>query len=161
MSEILNLAREFESKSKQQAKTTATSVALAFGKHEKHITEALRLSSKNIQTAIQEENDNQLKQIHRLVGMTWLYSLALSGILFAILIGVAWYLGTIVIERQNEISEQSQILQDLKSQTGAGVSIIRDSKNKSVYYLILPQGAKQIDEYKNAQHRQVIKYSAK
>ncbi|QED69335.1 hypothetical protein FTV94_23875 (plasmid) [Escherichia coli] len=87
--------------------------------------------------------------------------LALSGILFAILIGVAWYLGTIVVERQNEISEQSQILQDLKSQTGAGVSIIHDSKNKSVYYLILPQGAKKIDEYKNAQHRQVIKYSAK
>ncbi|MGV6301439.1 MbeB family mobilization protein, partial [Escherichia coli] len=45
MSEILNLAREFESKSKQQAKTTATSVANAFEKHEKRITEALKLSS--------------------------------------------------------------------------------------------------------------------
>ena len=56
MSEILNLAKGFEEKSKQQAQDTEQSVKREFGRLETSISVELQSSSQSISNAIREQN---------------------------------------------------------------------------------------------------------
>jgi hypothetical protein len=56
MSEILNLAKGFEEKSKQQAQDTEQSVKREFGRLETSISAELQSSSQSISNAIREQN---------------------------------------------------------------------------------------------------------
>ncbi len=56
MSEILNLAKGFEEKSKQQAQDTEQSVKREFARLETSISAELQSSSQSISNAIREQN---------------------------------------------------------------------------------------------------------
>ncbi|MEY1014052.1 MbeB family mobilization protein, partial [Proteus mirabilis] len=59
MSEILNLAKQFETISKQQAAATETSVSIEFQRHENAIRQALKSNEQSINNAIREQNQRQ------------------------------------------------------------------------------------------------------
>ncbi|MGL4929289.1 MAG: MbeB family mobilization protein [Plesiomonas sp.] len=161
MSEILNLAQEFESKSKQQAKTTEQSVKIAFEMHETSINEALKLSTQSIQRVIKDQTKQQISQLRQTIVKTWGISILLTLILFSILAGILWYQGLQVIERQQELTQYNQILSDLKDNTGAGLAILPDKKRKKQYFLILPKNAHIVDQYISDSKNQIILYKVK
>jgi len=99
MSEILNLAKGFEEKSKQQAQDTEQSVKREFERLETSICEDLKSSSQSISNAIREQND-QLTGIVRyslLSALGWIFLFA--ALLIMILGGIIWYQGTVITSR--------------------------------------------------------------
>ena len=89
MSEILDLARSFEQKSKQQARNTEQVLQTEFERHERFISEALSASEKTISAAISAHN----QRLSALALKGWLW-IALS--LFLVLsasAGALWWTG--------------------------------------------------------------------
>ncbi len=141
MSEILNLAKGFEEKSKQQAQDTEQSVKREFERLEMSISEDLKSSSQSISNAIRERND-QLTGIVRyslLSALGWIFLFA--ALLIMILGGIIWYQGTVITSRLDEMDSYSQQLESLKAQSGAGVAIYKDEKQKNTYMVVLPKKA--------------------
>ena len=160
MSEILNLAKGFEEKSKQQAQDTAQSVKREFEKLETSICEDLKSSSQSISTAIREQND-QLTGIVRyslLSALGWIFLFA--ALLIMILGGIIWYQGTVITSLLNEMDSYSQQLESLKAQSGAGVAIYKDDK-KNTYLLVLTEKKHGIETYTSKGGNTVMKYTGK
>ena len=161
MSEILNLAKGFEEKSKQQAQDTAQSVKREFERLETSISEDLKSSSQNISNAIREQND-KLTRIVRyslLSALGWIFLFA--ALLIMILGGIIWFQGTVITSRLNEMDSYSQQLESLKAQSGAGVVIYKDDNQKNTYLVVLPKKAHGTETYTSKGGNTVMKYTAK
>ena len=152
MSEILNLAKGFEEKSKQQAQDTEQSVKREFARLETSISAELQSSSQSISNAIREQNG-------RLTGM--LRASVCFALLIGILSGIIWLQGTIITSRLSEMDSYSQQLANLKAKSGAGVAIYSDDKHRNTYMVVLPKQAHGVETYTSTSNNTVVKYTAK
>ncbi|HBR1796192.1 TPA: protein MobB [Klebsiella pneumoniae] len=161
MSEILNLAKGFEAKSRQQAQDTEQSVKREFERLETSIREDLKSSSQNISNAIREQNDKLTSIVRHsiLSALGWIFLFAV--LLIMILGGIIWYQGTVITSRLNEMDSYSQQLESLKAQSGAGVVIYKDDKQKNTYLVVLPKKAHGTETYTSKGGNTVMKYTAK
>ena len=82
MSRILDLAKNFEQTSNEQAKHTEQTVADAFKNHEKHLIGLLNENEKAISSAIQEQN----KRLRLITLKTW----SIVAIIIVTALALAW-----------------------------------------------------------------------
>ena len=104
MSKILDLAKNFEQTSNEQAKHTEQTVADAFKNHEKHLIGLLNENEKAISNAIQEQN----KRILPIMLKTW--SVVAIAIITAMLVTgltLAWQ-GKKIRRNLEQIAQQNQ-----------------------------------------------------
>ena len=123
MSEILNLAKGFEEKSKQQAQDTEQSVKREFGRLETSISAELQSSSQSISNAIREQNGRLTGMIRATVTTALIWTVVCAALLIGILSGIIWLQGQIISSRLSDIDGYSQQLASLKAKSGAGVTI--------------------------------------
>ncbi|WP_423949121.1 MbeB family mobilization protein [Enterobacter cloacae] len=161
MSEILDLAKGFEEKSKQQAQRTGQSVKSEFVKLEQSISEALKSSGKNISDAIHEQNGRLTGMIRTSVSAAMAWVFLCFALLIGIMGGIIWFQGTLIASRLDEMNSYSQQLADLKAKSGAGVEILTDDTRKNKYYVVLPKSAKGVELYTSKNDKQVVTYTAK
>ncbi|MDX1266191.1 MAG: MbeB family mobilization protein [Oceanisphaera sp.] len=110
MSEILNLAKSFQQKSKQQAESIEQTLQDDFKRHENAIKEALKSSTTTIENAI----SGQSHRAQRLVLKTWLgCGIAVASILL-LAQGLIWYQGVQIADNWQTISQQRQQLATLE-----------------------------------------------
>ncbi|MGP7823444.1 MbeB family mobilization protein [Proteus mirabilis] len=162
MSEILNLAKQFETTSKQQAAATETSVKIEFQQHENAIRQALKSNEQSINNAIREQNQRQRWLLVTMMGKLSLW-IGLSGLcLIAILSGILVYQGKMIADRYQEIQQLDQSVLEMNEYTGKGLSVLMDDKKKNQYYLILPKSAYNVGTpYQSKNGHIVIKYQTK
>ena len=138
MSEILNLAKGFEEKSKQQAQDTEQSVKREFGRLETSISAELQSSSQSISNAIREQNGRLTGMIRATVTTALIWTVVCAALLIGILSGIIWLQGQIISSRLSDIDGYSQQLASLKAKSGAGVTIYSDDSQKNGYLVVLP-----------------------
>ncbi|WP_233981905.1 MbeB family mobilization protein, partial [Pectobacterium versatile] len=138
MSEILNLAKGFEEKSKQQAQDTEQSVKREFGRLETSISAELQSSSQSISNAIREQNGRLTGMIRATVTTALIWIVVCAALLIGILSGIIWLQGQIISSRLSDIDGYSQQLASLKAKSGAGVTIYSDDSQKNGYLVVLP-----------------------
>ncbi|EIH3027337.1 MbeB family mobilization protein [Salmonella enterica subsp. enterica serovar Telelkebir] len=161
MSEILNLAKAFEEKSKQQARDTEQSVKHEFVRLEKSISAELQSSAKSINDAIREQNSKLTGMIRATVTGSMAWTFVCFALLISILSGVIWFQGTIIASRLKEMDSYSQQLDSLKAKSGAGVMIYNVDNQKNAYLVVLPKQAHGVEIYTSQTGNQVVKYVAK
>ena len=161
MSEILNLAKGFEEKSKQQAQDTEQSVKREFGRLETSISEDLKLSSQSISNAIREQNGRLTGMIRATATTALIWIVVCAALLIGILSGIIWFQGQIISSRLSDIDGYSQQLTSLKAKSGAGVTIYSDDRQKNRYQVVLPVKAHGVDSYTSTAGNTVVKYNAK
>ena len=161
MSEILNLAKGFEEKSKQQAQDTEQSVKREFGRLETSISAELQSSSQSISNAIHEQNGRLTGMIRATATTTLIWIVVCSALLIGILSGIIWLQGQIISSRLSDIDGYSQQLASLKAKSGAGVTIYSDDSQKNGYLVVLPVKAHGVETYTSTAGNTVMKYTAK
>ena len=161
MSEILNLAKGFEEKSKQQAQDTEQSVKREFARLETSISEDLKSSSQSISNAIREQNGRLTGMIRTSVSAAMAWVFLCFALLIGIMGGIIWFQGTIITSRLSEMDSYSQQLASLKAKSGAGVTIYSDEKNRNTYLAVLPKQAHGVETYTSQAGNTVVKYTAK
>ncbi len=128
MSEILNLAKGFEEKSKQQAQDTEQSVKREFVRLETSISAELQSSSQSISNAIREQNGRLTGMLRKSVSTAMAWIFFCFALLIGIMVGIIWFQGTIITSRLSEMDSYSQQLENLKAKSGAGVTIYSDER---------------------------------
>ncbi|EPX7987661.1 MbeB family mobilization protein, partial [Klebsiella pneumoniae] len=103
MSEILNLAKGFEEKSKQQAQDTEQSVKREFARLETSISAELQSSSQSISNAIREQNGRLTGMLRASVSTAMAWIFICFALLIGILSGIIWFQGTIITSRLSEM----------------------------------------------------------
>ena len=161
MSEILNLAKGFEEKSKQQAQDTEQSVKREFARLETSISAELQSSSQSISNAIREQNGRLTGMIRATVTTALIWTVVCAALLIGILSGIIWLQGQIISSRLNDIDGYSQQLASLKAKSGAGVTIYSDDSQKNGYLVVLPVKAHGVETYTSTAGNTVVKYTAK
>lgn len=161
MSEILNLAKGFEEKSKQQAQDTEQSVKREFGRLEMSIGAELQSSSQSISNAIREQNGRLTGMIRATVTTALIWIVVCAALLIGILSGIIWLQGQIISSRLSDIDGYSQQLASLKAKSGAGVTIYSDDSQKNGYLVVLPVKAHGVETYTSTAGNTVVKYTAK
>ncbi|WP_145522338.1 MULTISPECIES: MbeB family mobilization protein [Yersinia] len=161
MSEILNLAKGFEEKSKQQAQDTEQSVKREFGRLETSISAELQSSSQSISNAIREQNGRLTGMIRAMVTNALIWTVVCAALLIGILSGIIWFQGQIISSRLSDIDGYSQQLASLKAKSGAGVTIYSDDSQKNGYLVVLPVKAHGVETYTSTAGNTVVKYTAK
>ena len=161
MSEILNLAKGFEEKSKQQAQDTEQSVKREFARLETSISAELQSSSQSISNAIREQNGRLTGMLRASVSTAMAWIFICFALLIGILSGIIWFQGTIITSRLSEMDSYSQQLESLKAKSGAGVTIYSDEKNRNTYLAVLPKQAHGVETYTSQAGNTVVKYTAK
>lgn len=161
MSEILNLAKGFEEKSKQQAQDTEQSVKREFGRLETSISAELQSSSQSISNAIREQNGRLTGMIRATATTALIWIVVCAALLIGILSGIIWLQGKIISSRLNDIDGYSQQLASLKAKSGAGVTIYSDDSQKNGYLVVLPVKAHGVESYTSTAGNTVVKYTAK
>jgi len=161
MSEILNLAKGFEEKSKQQAQDTEQSVKREFGRLEKSISAELQSSSQSISNAIREQNGRLTGMIRATATTALVWIVICAALLIGILSGIIWFQGQIISSRLIDIDGYSQQLASLKAKSGAGVMIYSDDSQKNGYLVVLPVKAHGVETYTSTTGNTVVKYTAK
>lgn len=161
MSEILNLAKGFEEKSKQQAQDTEQSVKREFGRLETSISAELQSSSQSISNAIREQNGRLTGMIRATATTALIWLLVCAALLIGILSGIIWLQGQIISSRLSDIDGYSQQLASLKAKSGAGVTIYNDDSQKNGYLVVLPVKAHGVETYTSTAGNTVVKYTAK
>ena len=161
MSEILNLAKGFEEKSKQQAQDTEQSVKREFGRLETSISAELQSSSQSISNAIREQNGRLTGMIRATVTTALIWIVVCAVLLIGILSGIIWLQGQIISSRLSDIDGYSQQLESLKAKSGAGVTIYSDDSQKNGYLVVLPVKAHGVETYTSTAGNTVVKYTAK
>ncbi|EKN3987215.1 TPA: MbeB family mobilization protein [Yersinia enterocolitica] len=161
MSEILNLAKGFEEKSKQQAQDTEQSVKREFGRLETSISAELQSSSQSISNAIREQNGRLTGMIRATVTAALIWIVVCAALLIGILSGIIWLQGQIISSRLSDIDGYSQQLASLKAKSGAGVTIYSDDSQKNGYLVVLPVKAHGVESYTSTAGNTVVKYTAK
>ena len=161
MSEILNLAKGFEEKSKQQAQDTEQSVKREFGRLETSISAELQSSSQSISNAIREQNGRLTGMIRATATTALIWTVVCAALLIGILSGIIWLQGQIISSRLSDIDGYSQQLASLKAKSGAGVTIYSDDSQKNGYLVVLPVKAHGVESYTSTAGNTVVKYTAK
>ena len=161
MSEILNLAKGFEEKSKQQAQDTEQSVKREFLRLETSISAELQSSSQSISNAIREQNGRLTGMIRATVTTALIWIVVCAALLIGILSGIIWLQGQIISSRLSDIDGYSQQLASLKAKSGAGVTIYSDDSQKNGYLVVLPVKAHGVESYTSTAGNTVVKYTAK
>ncbi|MCP4010253.1 MAG: protein MobB [Proteobacteria bacterium] len=161
MSEILNLAKGFEEKSKQQAQDTEQSVKREFGRLETSISAELQSSSQSISNAIREQNGRLTGMIRATTTTALVWIVICAALLIGILSGIIWFQGKIISSRLSDIDGYSQQLASLKAKSGAGVTIYSDDSQKNGYLVVLPVKAHGVETYTSTAGNTVMKYTAK
>ena len=161
MSEILNLAKGFEEKSKQQAQDTEQSVKREFARLETSISAELQSSSQSISNAIREQNGRLTGMIRATVTTALIWIVVCAALLIGILSGIIWLQGQIISSRLSDIDGYSQQLASLKAKSGAGVTIYSDDSQKNGYLVVLPVKAHGVESYTSTAGNTVVKYTAK
>lgn len=161
MSEILNLAKGFEEKSKQQAQDTEQSVKREFGRLETSISAELQSSSQSISNAIREQNGRLTGMVRATVTTALIWIVVCAALLIGILSGIIWFQGQIISSRLSDIDGYSQQLANLKAKSGAGVTIYSDDSQKNGYLVVLPVKAHGVESYTSTAGNTVVKYTAK
>ena len=161
MSEILNLAKGFEEKSKQQAQDTEQSVKREFGRLETSISAELQSSSQSISNAIREQNGRLTGMIRATATTALIWIVVCSALLIGILSGIIWLQGQIISSRLSDIDGYSQQLTSLKAKSGAGVTIYSDDSQKNGYLVVLPVKAHGVESYTSTTGNTVVKYTTK
>ena len=146
MSEILNLAKGFEEKSKQQAQDTEQSVKREFARLETSISAELQSSSQSISNAIREQNGRLTGMLRASVSTAMAWIFICFALLIGILSGIIWFQGTIITS---------------KAKSGAGVAIYSDDKHRNTYMVVLPKQAHGVETYTSTTDNTVVKYTAK
>ncbi|MEZ8196966.1 MbeB family mobilization protein [Vibrio cortegadensis] len=114
MSNLSNLAADFEKKSKLQAHDTEKGLKIEFERHEKFIEQALRSSELKIKGDILAQN----QRMSVLVLKSWLWIVLSVVLVLVACSSVIWWQGKTIVENQLEISQQSKTLEELKSKGG-------------------------------------------
>ncbi|MGL5336612.1 MAG: MbeB family mobilization protein [Enterovibrio sp.] len=114
MSKILNLAQDFEKKSKQQAYDTEQRLKSEFERHEKFIEQALRSSEQKIKDDISVQN----QRMSALVLKSWLWIVLTIVLVLAACMGVIWWQGEIILANQQEINRQNATIERLERNGG-------------------------------------------
>jgi MbeB-like, N-term conserved region len=161
MSEILNLAKCFEEKSKQRAQDTEQSVKREFGRLETSISAELQSSSQSISNAIREQNGRLTGMIRATVTTALIWTVVCAALLIGILSGIIWLQGQIISSRLSDIDGYSQQLTSLKAKSGAGVTIYSDDSQKNGYLVVLLVKAHGVETYTSTAGNTVVKYTAK
>ena len=161
MSEILNLAKGFEEKSKQQAQDIEQSVKREFGRLETSISAELQSSSQSISNAIREQNGRLTGMIRATATTVLIWIVVCSALLIGILSGIIWLQGQIISSRLSDIDGYSQQLASLEAKSGAGVTIYNDDSQKNGYLVVLPVKAHGVESYTSTAGNTVVKYTAK
>ena len=161
MSEILNLAKGFEEKSKQQVQDTEQSVKREFGRLETSISAELQSSSQSISNAIREQNGRLTGMIRATTTTALVWIVICAALLIGILSGIIWFQGKIISSRLSDIDGYSQQLASLKAKSGAGVTIYSDDSQKNGYLVVLPVKAHGVETYTSTAGNTVMKYTAK
>ncbi|EOS8239802.1 MbeB family mobilization protein [Hafnia paralvei] len=161
MSEILNLAKGFEEKSKQQAQDTEQSVKREFGRLETSISAELQSSSQSISNAIREQNGRLTGMIKATATTALIWIVVCAALLIGILSGIIWLQGQIISSRLSDIDGYSQQLASLKAKSGAGVTIYSDDSQKNGYLMVLPVKAHGVETYTSTAGNTVVKFTAK
>ncbi|EIR7372364.1 MbeB family mobilization protein [Salmonella enterica subsp. enterica serovar Poona] len=125
MSSLLQQAKIFEQKSKEQASNTETALNDAFSKHEKSVLEALSASGKIIKDAIDAQTtslntavESYEKIARSMVMRTWRFVLVTFFLVFGIGGSVVWYTGHLIRSNAEEIQQQNQTLDALAKKGG-------------------------------------------
>ena len=161
MSEILNLAKGFEEKSKQQAQDIEQSVKREFARLETSISAELQSSSQSISNAIREQNGRLTGMIRATATTVLIWIVVCSALLIGILSGIIWLQGQIISSRLSDIDGYSQQLASLKAKSGAGVTIYSDDSQRNGYLVVLPVKAHGVESYTSTAGNTVVKYTAK
>ena len=161
MSEILNLAKGFEEKSKQQAQDTEQSVKREFARLETSISAELQSSSQSISNAIREQNGRLTGMLKATATTALIWIVVCAALLIGILSGIIWFQGQIISSRLSDIDGYSQQLASLKAKSGAGVTIYSDDTRRNTYLVVLPKQAHGVETYTSTTDNTVVKYTAK
>ncbi|WP_227990523.1 MULTISPECIES: MbeB family mobilization protein [Photobacterium] len=149
MSKILDLAQDFERKSKEQANVTENNLKIEFNKHEKFIVEALKLSEQKIQKDIQD----QTKRMSWLVIKNWVKVILFGIILIMIFVIITMWQTKKISENYQEIKNQNIALKKLEK------SNISMQTVDGINYLILPKKALITDTYISKTNLAVITWT--
>ncbi|MGT3776412.1 MbeB family mobilization protein [Vibrio cholerae] len=114
MSKILNLAQDFEKKSKQQAHDIEQRLKSEFERHEKFIEEALRSSEQKIKGDINAQN----QRMSALVLKSWLWIVLSVFLVLVACTGVIWWQGRTILANQLEINRQNATIERLEKNGG-------------------------------------------
>ncbi|WP_291970674.1 MbeB family mobilization protein [Candidatus Symbiopectobacterium sp.] len=161
MSDILNLAKGFEEKSKQHAQDTEQSVKREFARLETSISAELQSSLQRISNAIREQNGRLKGMIRASVSTAMAWIFICFALLIGILGGIIWFQGTIITSRLSEMDSYSQQLESLKAKGGAGVTIYSDDKHRNTYLVVLPKQEHGVETYTSKTDNTVVKYTSK
>ena len=96
MSKILDMAKDFEQNSKQQANAIEKRLSEEFTRHEKAISGALKSSEERMSAAIAEHNQS----MGWLLLKTWIWMLVSIVLFLSATSGILWYQGELIAERQ-------------------------------------------------------------
>lgn len=125
MSSLLQQAKIFEQKSKEQASNTETALNDAFSKHETSVLEALSESGTTIKDAIDAQTtslktavENYEKTARNLVMRTWLFVLLTFFLVLGMGGSMVWYTGHLILSNAEEIQQQNQTLDALAKKGG-------------------------------------------
>jgi len=97
------------------------------------------------------------------VNLVWENIRHVSGLLslLSALGGIIWYQGTVITSHLTKMDSYSRQLESLKAQSGAGVTIYKDDKQKNTYLVVLPKKAHGTGTYTSTAGNTVMKYIAK
>ncbi|WP_034687382.1 MbeB family mobilization protein, partial [Acinetobacter sp. 869535] len=127
MSKILDLAKNFEQTSNEQAKNTEQTVTLEFKKHEQRLIDLLNENEKAISSAIQDQS----KRLHLITLKTW--STVAIGIITALLLswGILAYTSSKISKNLDVIAQQKATIQRMEEAGGKlNIQNCLDSKNR-------------------------------
>ncbi|WP_240650973.1 MbeB family mobilization protein, partial [Raoultella ornithinolytica] len=96
MSKILDMAKDFEQSSKQQANAIEKRLTEEFTRHEKAISGALKSSEEKMSAAIAEHS----QKMGWLLLKTWIWMLVSIVLFLSATSGILWYQGELIAERQ-------------------------------------------------------------
>ncbi|WP_153038025.1 MbeB family mobilization protein [Aliivibrio fischeri] len=114
MKKILDLALDFETKSKEQANDIERSLKSEFSRHEKHIIRALKNSESEISNAI----NDQTSSLKKLIIPNWLWGIGFVMSVILVSWGVTWYQGILIVDNWVTISQQKEQIKQLESKGG-------------------------------------------
>jgi F0F1-type ATP synthase membrane subunit b/b' len=134
MSEILDLAKSFEAKSKQQAQHIESDLKSEFERHSRFISEALRSSERQISDDIHAHSQN----CKHLALKGWLWMVLSLALVFSASAGALWWTGERIADNLTEIERQEQTLRALQGRT-FGVELKQDRNGR---FIVLPEGHK-------------------
>lgn len=132
MSKILDMAKDFEQNSKQQANAIEKRLSEEFTRHEKAISEALKSSEEKMSAAIAEHN----QKMGWLLLKSWAWRLVSIVLLLSATSGILWYQSMLMVENDLILSEQKATLEALKKKT-YGMSFHEDQNG---VFVVAPKG---------------------